>query len=171
MGTTNVFMICCTIIAAVAAATKEPQLTFFSLYLNALNKPQPNSNTFMYYTHVQTDTDTDTDTINPISRHLHWIYRSLSWEYERERNYFINILIWFTSGCCQCKTLTERDTRIYFIFICKLIFQNRMFTTKLPKQFTTLQCTIDNWFKIYFQSVNTWIQLKISRKGLLYSTH
>lgn len=36
-----VAMICCTIIAAVAvaAAAQEPQLTFFPLYLNALNKP------------------------------------------------------------------------------------------------------------------------------------
>lgn len=36
-----VAMMCCTIIAAVAvaAAAQEPQLTFFPLYLNALNKP------------------------------------------------------------------------------------------------------------------------------------
>lgn len=36
-----VAMICCTIIAAVAvaAAAQEQQVTFFPLYLNALNKP------------------------------------------------------------------------------------------------------------------------------------
>lgn len=40
-ATRVVAMICCTIIAAVAvaAAAQEPQLTFFPLYLNALNKP------------------------------------------------------------------------------------------------------------------------------------
>lgn len=41
IATRVVAMICCTIIAAVAvaAAAQEPQLTFFPLYLNALNKP------------------------------------------------------------------------------------------------------------------------------------